>query len=443
MSLKTVWETLSKDELSRNDCFSVDLESAANEIVANNSQYSLRAEGHLVYGLSQIWDKKAFYLYQDSLETNQNIKAAFSDILDTQPGRHNPINLDLNLNLNLDDQDDQENQENQDDDLNLNLNLPEAEPDLGGEYGDMSVDVIRRDGSAHDFDESMVDEGVLRSQEELNELDALNELDMDMGDNPPAPAELDFGPDLDYSSSPPHTPVNDDVLGDANHKQALETHIQDGDHQGNQNKNGKNRRRRQAVVDDEINTRIPLNMPARLKRKIETVNDDDIEVHGEITTIPLDPEIEKLVDLRYVEAEMKARNPFSGLGSNLGDAGQAGEGDYFDDAEHAERSERSERSEFEDLGMDATFDDIPDVRNLDFGSGDESGDDEDTEQKRMSRKMRTELQKSLEEGPVSFDSMVSEPQQRACMLMEVLILAAKNQCTPTQETPYGDIQITA
>lgn len=367
MSLKVVWDTISKEELSRKDCCGVDLASVTQEIVNAGQQYTLRAEGHLVYGISQIWDKKAFYLKQDSIETEKDIEISFADFLTSAHIQTRAAAPSLDF----------------------------VEPEIPSSQArsDYSVDAVMRSDS-NEVDE-LVDD-VVRTETELQELEHMDELALDFGDDEPFPAPpgLDFGSDLQYSSSPPRTPPNEPEII----------------------KSVRKRSAKQAVLDDEISLRIPHSrtVPQKFRRRLEF---KVVREHDEETEIPLG-DAAKLLDLEYIEThnEPTANEPIEPITNEP-------------------INEEAHLSELEmDFGLDEP--------SFNLAISDDEHDEHDDELKAVAKQTRARILRAVQESEVvEFDDLAQTAQQRACTLMEVLVLASKREITATQTRPFGSIEI--
>lgn len=396
MSLDTVWDAIAKEELSRKDCSTVDLVGATTEVVRAPEKYTLRAEGHLVYGISQIWDKKAFFLRQDSVETEQNMETAFSHFLSAMqgPARVAPPSLDL------------------------------VEPDLGSGFlntklADRSIDNVVRSSDPHDFsDTELLHDDIVRSEAQLEELEHMSELDFGLDD--PGLNEgpdTDLGSDIPYSSSPPHTPRATD-----------EPDVAIGDEPRVHAPRKSRRRARQAPLDEEITISIPSQLPSKIRRRFVLPAED--AVVGESTDrISLGSSIEKLLDPESIEREMRHRS---------------GESVAEEPVVDVHLSDDDTQSSGEVQNDDFEFDLGPDYDEPDFTVDvDEPSEDEvETQLRAQARAARSQIRAAIsKQGEASFDALAETAPQRACMLMEVLALASRGEVLPEQSQPFAEITL--
>lgn len=413
--LTKIWRASAKDShLSREDLNSVKIDAAANALLASAEAITLRAEGHFVYGISQIWNSKTQLLLQDSQKIDENIGTAFREYLRVltrsdltqDPSRRGNANTDLQLS----------------DELKVpdSLLFGRQNAKRRALEGDLSVDAIMRDGDADMPDELSEAENVPRSAEEQAVLETLDfGIDEDLGgledENDAGLENLDFGSDLPYSSSPPHTPRDADI----------DVEI-DGDSSPHVREVVKftPRKRRGAPVDEVISIERPRRATNKIQRALPVPKKLEIE-EGDEFYIPLDAETEKLLDPEYIQEEMRRRRRI-----------EAGEIDV-----NVTEEEQEEDIEFGMLDLSADFS----LGVLEMLEDDEEEEEDtpemlETEQRKARDMIRQSLRKKGDS--VAFAELASTPKAKACTLTEILAQAARGKLRVRQNEAWGAVNIT-
>jgi len=389
--------------LSREDVANFAVESAAK--LAQDPDLSLRAEGHLVFGLSQIWAARAALLLQDAVATDEGIGSAFREYL-AQVARSQSEGGDARRAQLLDFDFDE---------LSIPQSLlsdPPSQPLSAGEAAsqnaDLSIDdIMRGDEGGADLEPDTV----VRSAEQQQSL--ANEIDFDLGgDLNDLPGPLDFGSELEYSSSPPHTPLGDDV------------EVQIGEEAAAHPVPKPRRKRQQAAVDEVTTLPRRTRPPATILRPLP----EPPLVLSPLVPVPsasgLDAATEKLVDPEVVYAEMKRRrnigepeefDPNADFDGGLDGDFDAGLGGSFDG------------------GFDGDVDMLDDEAEL-------TEEMLEAEQKEAKRVIKAEL--GHRGKSAQFSDLAAAPGARACMLIEVLGMAAKGRLRVEQPAAFGEIRLT-
>lgn len=413
--LKKIWRAAAKDnhQLSREDLKSVKIDSATNALLASEEAMSLRAEGHFVYGITQIWNSKTRLLLQDSHKTDENIGTAFRDYLQAL----------TRSNLSLD----PSNRAGANTDLQLSDELTIPDSLLFGRQhakrraleGDLSVDAIMRDGDGDMPDELSEGENVPRSAEEQAILEGLDfGIEDNSGgledENDAGPGNLDFGSDLPYSSSPPHTPRDADIDVDI-----------DGNSSPQVREVAKSapRRRRGAPVDEIISIVRPRRAAGRIQRALPLPKQSQTDEQHDDLYIPLDAETEKLLDPQFIQEEMRRRRRI-----------EAGEMDV----EMEDEQEQEIEFGMLDLSADLSFEALDELE-------DDEEEEEDTPEmlENEQRKARATIRQSLRRkgDAIAFADLASTPKARACTFMEILAQAAQGKLHAHQDEAWGPISV--
>lgn len=429
-ALTQIWRASARDgQLEKAEFKKFQVSQAAEAVV--DAHLSLRAEGHVVYGISQICNSKAQLLLQDSERVDENTGASFREYIAQQhqlePGsKRQRFNESASL-------------------LDLDVRgLPASllPPSMSGvsarapeNAADLSIDdMLRADDAQNNVGDTTANgvENVERTAED--EQDLAQELDFSAmlnqnsdqsgGDAGSFDPGMDFGPDPEYSSSPPRTPpqnaFDDDIMVVEGENDAV-----------NRNKKAPSRRVRSAPVDDEINVRRPAK--SRLLRKLPAVTPKSTTKSNQKGSqaslyIALDDETERLLDPEYVSTKMRERRHADIQRAEIGDISVGDMGDM-------------------DMGMDDMDMEMDDLPLDDFEAEDEDEEDEeDTEEvlKEDAEKARVAVKQALNKkgSSVAFSSLATDRKARACTLMEVLQLAAKGRITIEQPHAWGDPTLT-
>lgn len=430
-ALTQIWRASARDgQLDKAEFKKFHVSEAAEAVI--DAHLSLRAEGHVVYGISQICNSKAQLLLQDSERVDENTGASFREYIAQQhqmePGsKRQRVNDSASL-LDLDVRG-----------LPASL-LPQSLSDASARApenaADLSIDdMLRADDAQNNVGDTTADGVVNPERTAEDEQDLAQELDFsamlaqnsdqsgaDAGSMDPG---MDFGPDPEYSSSPPRTPPQDAFDEDIM--------VVEGEHD-NVDRNKKlsaTRRVRSAPIDEEINIRRPAK--SRLLRKLPTVAPRSTAKSSQKAPqanlyIELDDDAERLLDPEHVSTKMHERRRADLERAEIGDISFGDMGDI-------------------DVGMDDDMgmDDFP-LEASEVEEGDSEVDEEDTEEilKEDAEKARVAVKQALRTKgeSVAFTSLAADRKARACTLMEVLQLAAKGRITIEQAHPWGDPMLT-